>query len=60
MTTLPNIINMSRLVISEDSRSGDLAVLALAINELVRLPVTMKSSKFPGVRVEDGKVLDEN
>jgi hypothetical protein len=57
---LPNIIIMSRLVISEDARSGDLAVLALAINEVVQLPVTMRSSNYPGVRVEKSKVVDEN
>jgi hypothetical protein len=51
---------MARLVISEDARSEDLAPLALAINEIVRLPVTMRSSNFPGVRVEKGKVLDKS
>ncbi|MCX6677097.1 MAG: DUF2111 domain-containing protein [Methanothrix sp.] len=49
---------MSRLVISEDARSLDLAAIALAFNEIVRLPVTMRSARFPGVRVEKGKVLD--
>jgi len=56
----PNILSMPRLVISEDTRSEDLATLALAFNEIVRLPVTMRSARFPGVRVEKGKVLDEN
>lgn len=56
----PNIVSMSRLVISEDARSEDLAALALAFNEIVRLPVTMRSARFPGVRVEKGKVLDKN
>lgn len=51
---------MARLVISEDARSEDLAPLALAINEIVRLPVTLRSSNFPGVRVEKGKVLDKS
>ncbi len=54
------MVNMIRLVISEDARSGDLAPLALAINEIVRLPVTMRSKNFPGVRVEQGKVLNDN
>ena len=49
---------MARLVISEDARSEDLAPLALAVNEIVRLPITLRSAKFPGVRVEKGKVLD--
>ena len=51
---------MSRLVISDDARSEDLAAIALALNEIVRLPVTMRSSKYPGVRVELGRVLDTN
>jgi hypothetical protein len=50
---------MSRLVISEDARSEDLAALALAFNEIVRLPITMRSARFPGVRVEKGQVLDK-
>ena len=51
---------MSSLVISEESRSEDLAAIALALNEVVRLPVTMRSSKHLGVRVESGRVLDKN
>lgn len=51
---------MSRLIISEDSRSEDLADLAIALNEIVRLPITMRGMKHPGVRVENGKVMDED
>lgn len=51
---------MPRLVISEDAGSSDLAPIALAINEVVKLPVTLRSSKNPGVRVEKGKVLDQS
>jgi hypothetical protein len=51
---------MARLVISEDARSEDLAPIALAINEIVRLPITMRSLEYPGVRVEKGKVLDSS
>jgi hypothetical protein len=54
----PNTVSMSRLVISEDAGSEELAALALAFNEIIRLPVTMRSARFPGVRVEKGKVLD--
>jgi hypothetical protein len=49
---------MACIVISEDAWSEDLAPLALAVNEIVRLPITLRSAKFPGVRVEKGKVLD--
>lgn len=59
MTSQSNTVSMSRLVISEDASSEDLAALALALNEIVRLPVTMRSVRFPGVRVEKGKVLDD-
>jgi len=59
LISLSNIFSMSRLVISEDARSEDLAALALAFNEIVRLPVTMRSARFPGVRVEKGQVLDK-
>jgi hypothetical protein len=51
---------MARLVISEDARSEDLAPLAMTVNEIVRLPITMRSAKYSGVRVEKGKVLDNN
>lgn len=60
MISQPNIIDMSSLVVSEESRSEDLAAIALALNEVVRLPVTMRGSKYPGVRVESGRVLDKN
>ena len=51
---------MPRIVISEDARSGDLAPLALALHEIIRLPVTMRSRGFPGIRVEKGEVLDDS
>lgn len=51
---------MARLVISEDAGSEDLAPLALALNEIIRLPVTLRSANHPGVRVEKGKVLDSS
>ena len=60
MIPQPYNIDMSRLIISEDSRSEDLASLAIALNEIVRLPVTMRGLKHPGVRVESGKVLDDS
>jgi hypothetical protein len=51
---------MARIVISEDARSEDLAPIALAINEIVRQPITLRSLEHPGVRVEKGKILDAN
>jgi hypothetical protein len=49
---------MAELVISEKSGSSDLAPLALAVNQILGLPVTLRSTEGPGVRVEEGKVLD--
>ena len=51
---------MSRIVLSEEAGADDLAPLALAINEIVRLPVTMRSQKSTGVRVEKGRVIDRS
>jgi hypothetical protein len=48
---------MAELVISEKSGSSDLAPLALAVNQILGLPVTLRSVSLPGVRVEGGKVL---
>jgi hypothetical protein len=51
---------MASLVLSEDSRSKDLVPLALAVHEIVRLPITMRSANFPGVRVEHGKIVNDS
>jgi len=50
---------MAELVISEKSGSADLVPIALAVNQILGLPVTLRSIGSPGVRVEGGKVLDE-
>lgn len=50
---------MAELVISEKSGSSDLGPLALAVNQILGLPVTLRSTEGPGVRVEEGKVLDD-
>ncbi len=50
---------MAELVISENSGSSDLAPLALAVNQILGLPVTLRSAETAGVRVEEGKVLDQ-
>jgi hypothetical protein len=51
---------MPQLVVSEGSGASDLAPLALAFNQIIGLPVTMRSQDSPGVRVEKGSVLDEH
>ncbi len=50
---------MPQLVVSENSGAFDLAPLALAFNQIISLPVTMRSQGSPGVRVEKGSVLDD-
>ena len=51
---------MSQLVISDDAKEEDLSPLALAINEVVKLPITIRSLNTPGIRVENGKIIDTN
>ncbi len=46
-------------ILSQDTEAEDLQCLALAIHELLgRLPMTMRSRNHPGVRCEDGEVID--
>jgi hypothetical protein len=46
--------------ISADSSAEDIATFAMAMHELLGLPVTMKSLNKNGVRIEKGKILDNN
>ena len=51
---------MSDNIISADSDAGDLTGVALAIHEIInRLPVTARSLNNPGVRIEEGVVVDD-
>jgi hypothetical protein len=46
-------------ILNQDTEADELRCLALAIHELLgRLPVTMRSRNHPGVRCEDGEVVD--
>jgi hypothetical protein len=52
---------MHRYTLSANAEAGDLEPLVLALHELLhRLPVTAKSRDRPGIRVEDGRVIDKN
>jgi len=55
-------INMkySNIQITPDSTAQDLAPFAMAVHELLGLPVTMRSLNKNGVRIEKGKILDNN
>lgn len=50
---------MPRYTLSENAVAGDLEPLVLAVHDLVnRLPVTARSKEKPGIRVEQGRVVD--
>lgn len=51
---------MPRIEISENSGAEELAPIAIAINEILNLPVTMRSAGARGVRVERGRVVDDD
>ncbi|HOI57365.1 MULTISPECIES: DUF2111 domain-containing protein [unclassified Methanoculleus] len=51
---------MEHYIISASSRSRDLTPIMIAVHDLIgRLPVTARSRDHPGVRIEDGQVIDE-
>lgn len=52
---------MEQYIISASSIARDFVPIAVCIHDLLgRLPVTARSREHPGVRVEDGKVIDED
>jgi len=52
------MINFTSIQISADSQSEEIAPFALAVHELLGLPVTMRTLNKKGVRIEKGKILD--
>ncbi|MCE5339017.1 MAG: DUF2111 domain-containing protein [Methanomicrobiaceae archaeon] len=53
-------MTMEQYVISASSTARDLAPVMMCIHDLLgRLPVTARSRDHPGIRIEDGKVIDE-
>jgi len=52
---------MHRYTLSASAVADDLEPIAIAIHEILnRLPVTAKSRDKPGIRVEDGRVVDRH
>lgn len=50
---------MNRYIISEQSTAEDFSPIALALHDLLsQLPVTARSRENPGIRIEDGRVID--
>lgn len=50
---------MDRYILSDQATAADLIPVCMALHEMVgRLPVTARSQKNPGIRIEDGTVAD--
>ncbi len=50
----------TKIQISADSNAEEIAPFAMAVHELLGLPVTMRSLNKKGVRIEKGKILDNS
>ncbi len=51
---------MEQYVISASSTAHDLAPIMMCIHDLLnRLPITARSRDQPGIRIENGKVIDQ-
>ncbi len=53
-------MNFTKIQICADSDSEEISPFALAVHELLGLPVTMRTLHKKGVRIEKGKILDDN
>ncbi|MCX9010327.1 MAG: DUF2111 domain-containing protein [Candidatus Methanoperedens sp.] len=53
-------MDYTKIQISADSQASEIAPVAMAVHELLGLPVTMRSLNKKGVRIEKGKILDNN
>jgi len=52
---------MQNYILSSSAAAGDLEPVAMAVHELLnRLPVTARSAGSPGIRIEDGQIVDRN
>ena len=51
---------MEQYVISASSTAHDLAPIMMCIHDLLnRLPITARSRDQPGIRIENGKIIDQ-
>ncbi|MCZ7372948.1 MAG: DUF2111 domain-containing protein [Candidatus Methanoperedens sp.] len=53
-------MSYTKIQISADSDAGEIASFAMALHELLGLPVTMRSLNKKGVRIEKGNILDND
>jgi hypothetical protein len=52
---------MHRYIISSGSKAADIEPVGIAFHELLNhLPITARSREFPGIRIEEGKIVDRN
>lgn len=51
---------MHEFKITPDSTGSDLKDFALALHNIIRLPLTIRSLNEKGLRIEDGKIIDYN
>jgi len=52
---------MDRYILSASAEAEDLEPFVFAVHEILRrLPVTAKSAQNPGIRVEEGRVIDRH
>ncbi|MBN1431966.1 MAG: DUF2111 domain-containing protein [Methanomicrobiaceae archaeon] len=51
---------MGAYIISADSKAADLKPVAMAINAIIKMPVTARSKNHKGIYIENGKVIDED
>ena len=52
---------MEHYTISADSSADDLIPVCMTIHEIVgRLPITARARNAPGIRIEEGNVVDRN
>jgi len=52
---------MHRYTIARDSSADDLESVLMTIHTIVsNLPITGRSKEMPGIRIEDGKVIDRS
>lgn len=50
---------MKRFVIHAGSTPEDLEPIGMALHDLLsRLPVTLRSAELPGLRIEEGRIMD--
>lgn len=53
-------MDYSMIQITADSDADEIVPFAMAIHELLGLPVTMRTLNYKGVRIEKRKILDNN